>query len=135
MYMVGTIFIFFGIIVLNYSRSIHMRNTGLIVGNKIQTRYLDVLFKTPMNWFDSKPVGEILDRAIKYQNRINHEIIWAFNWIIYLVLTFTVCLLMVVSQSIFNFGLILLMFFIFYKINQLVLLPAKKITDFWNEET
>lgn len=132
MYITGTLVIFFGRMALNYTRSINMRNTGLTVGNKIQKRYLDVLFKTPMNWFDSKPVGEILDRAIKYQNRIDHEIIWAFNWIVCLFCTFLTCLCMVVSQSIFNFFLITLMFFIFYKINQLVLLPAKKITDFWN---
>ena len=135
MYLAGTIIIFFGSIFLNYSRSVNMKNTGLVVGNKMQKRYLEVLFKTPMNWFDSKPVGEILDRAIKYQNRLDHEIIWAFNWVVSLFCSFAICLCMVITQSVFNFFLILLMFFIFYQINQLVMLPAKKITDFWNQET
>ena len=71
-YALGAVLLYLSLVLISYMRSIGMKSTGLEVGNKVHQKYLKTLFKTPMNWFDDKPVGEILDRAIKYQNRIDH---------------------------------------------------------------
>ena len=87
-----------------------------------------------MNWFDEKPVGEILDRAIKYQNRIDHEIIWALNWSLCLVSSFLISLGMIVTQTPMNLFLILLLFWAFYQLNQLVRKPSDNIINSLNEQ-
>ena len=52
-----------------------MKGAGYEVGNKVHAKYLHTLFRSPMGWFDEKPIGQILDRATRYQNRIDKEFI------------------------------------------------------------
>ena len=94
-----------------------------------------MLFKTPLSWFDSKPIGEILDRASKYQNRVDNDIIQSINSFLSIIASFLIALLMVIGQTPMNSILIFGMFFIFYKINKLVEKPAKDITDMMNSST
>lgn len=56
-YAYGTVFIFLGLVVLHFIKQIKMKDLGLEAGNNIHQKYIQTLFKTPMNWFDKKPTG------------------------------------------------------------------------------
>ena len=80
------------------------------MGNKVHAKYLSTLLRSPMGWFDEKPIGQILDRAIRYQNELDQTMIWAIDWFIELLVCFSIALIMVVRQTPINLLLILVMF-------------------------
>ena len=56
-YIIGLFTIFFVQIVISYLRSTSMKGTGYEIGNKVHAKFLNTLFKSPMGWFDEKPIG------------------------------------------------------------------------------
>ena len=111
-----------------------MKNVGLDAGNKVHSQYLDSLFQAPLGWFDQKSSGYILDRAITYQSRIDHEITGATNWVLCILLSFVICLGMVIRQGFLNFILVLIMLFISYQLNAMATLPLAKTSQFRYDE-
>ena len=111
-----------------------MKGVGYEVGNKVHAKYLSTLLRSPMGWFDEKPIGQILDRAIRYQNELDQTMIWAIDWFIELLVCFSIALIMVVRQTPINLLLILAMFMGFYKLNKVVRKPSDNILRLENRE-
>ena len=44
--------------------------------------FIDKLFRAKLSWFDSKTVGQILERAISYQDTAENSVIHSINHII-----------------------------------------------------
>ena len=133
MFVCGSIALYCMEVILLYIRSITMKSTGLAVGNRISAKYVNKLFRAPKSWLDDKPIGQVLDRAIKHQNRVDHDIIWGLNWFLSLFVSFTLSLMMVIEQTPINVLVIVLMFIIFYKLNTLVKKSSDKMMQFLNQ--
>ena len=92
-----------------YSMHSYVKNTLLSLNKK----FMGILFKSNMGWFDSKSTGEIIERSLNYQDELEWRMHWMTHWSTSILMSIAIKSFFIFSQAPLSIIMFIITYFVF----------------------
>ena len=123
-----------------YSLHNYVQSTLLNLNKK----FMGILFKSNMGWFDSKSTGEIIERSLNYQDELGWRMHWMTHWSTSIVMSIGIKIFFIFTQAPLSMVIFAITYFVFsffshdfanfnYKIHEVSQHEGEKFGSFLQE--